>query len=126
MSKTELKDLVISRAKVDTKWVRGSHEGLEPHEFNLDAGFLSSCLLPGGKFVVVLYKSGALSLKEIQELDAGEWNLVDVARCERENYGLFWSKLLTETSHGCPTLACMNEAHDKYVHFMGKAHFRLS
>lgn len=125
MSKTELKDLVISRAKLDAIWVtgRGSWH-LEPHESSLGAGSVSSYFLPGGKFVVLLYKSGALSLKEIQDPDSGEWGLVDVARYEQQSENpLFWSELLTETNYERPALACVNGTLDKYVRFKGGARF---
>ena len=42
----------------------------------MDAPLISSHYLPGGKFVVLLYESGSIELREIQISDAGGWNLV--------------------------------------------------
>ena len=82
----------------------------------MDADLLSSYYLPGGNFVVLLYESGSIELREVQILDAGEWNLVDVARYEQRHaseYTAPMSELLTETSYGCPALAYMNETRNK-------------
>jgi len=114
----ELKDLVISRAKVDACWIRGRPGYLMLHEFDLDVAFVSSHYLPGGKFVVLLYETGSIDLKKIQDTDVSRWNLVDVARYEQQNVAdspAHWSGLLTETSYGCPALAYMNGSCDKYV-----------
>ena len=116
-SRTELKDSVISRAKVDVCWVKGRSDYLKPHSFRPGMAFLSSHYLPGGKFVVLLYATGSIDLKKIQDSDASGWTLVDLARYEQQNYNYpaHWSGLLTGTSYGYPALAYMNETCDKYV-----------
>jgi len=117
-SKAELKDLVISRAKVDTYWIKGRSGYLRIHEFIPDSHLFSSHYISGGKFVVLLYESGSIELREIQTSDAGEWNLVRVARYEQQDdheYPVPVSGLLTKTTHGCSIFAYINEARDKYV-----------
>jgi hypothetical protein len=117
-SKTELKDWAVSRSKVDVCWVKGRPGYLKLHSFRLRMSFISSHYLPGGNFVVLLYVTGCIELKKIQDSDTGGWNLVDLAQYEQLshiNYPAHWSGLLTETSYGCPVLAYMNETCDKYV-----------
>lgn len=125
ISTTKLKDLVISRAKVDANWVSQSRS--EPHQYSLDVEAISSHFLPGGKFVVLVHRFGDLSLKEIQDSDSEKWNLVDVTRYQRQDdrrdYPSFWSKLLTETSYGCPAFVYMSRNHDKCVCFVGEARY---
>ena len=115
-SQAELKDLVISRAKVDALWIKGRSGYLKIHEFTPDGGFLlSSHYLHGGKFVVLLY-SGSIELREVQISDAGEWNIVDVAKYEQQdtqNHPALASGVLTETSDGCSILAYANKSRDK-------------
>ena len=123
MSKTKLKGLVISHAKVDANWVRGHLNGfLKPHRFSFDTGYISH-FLSGGKFMVLLHKCRDLSLKKIQSSGSGEWSLVDVARYEQQHGGgegsLSWSKLLMEMSHKDPALAYMSRNYNKCVCFVG-------
>jgi len=85
----------------------------------MDAHLISSHYIPGGEFVVLLYESGTIELREVQISDAGEWDLVSVARYGQQDvhdYPVSASGLLTETSYGCPILAYMNETGNKYVH----------
>jgi len=118
-SKAELKDLVISRARVDTCWIKRRSGYLRPRELTANAPLISSHYLPGGNFVVLLYESGSIDLREVQGEDAGGWNLVRVARYEQRDVHdrpAPLSELLTKTSYGSPVLAYTNEAGNKYVH----------
>ena len=80
------------------------------HSFEVTGGaFVDAHLVPGGEFVVLLYSHGDISLNKIErsEAMAGDLDVTEVARYQELNemdYPGFWSKLLTETSYGCPVL----------------------
>ena len=126
LSTTELKDWVISwvRVRSDKLWVKPRDDrSLRLHWFNMrdedqeSAEFVMANLVPGGKFVVVLYTDGQIDLKEIKIKSEDEWNLRNVAHHEQDGpqgfYAMFWSQLLTETSFGRPLVACIDEAEDR-------------
>jgi len=107
-SKAELKDWVISRARVDFCWIKRRPGNLELHSFETDDEFVDAYILPGGEFVVFLYENGDVGLNKIERTEGtGEWVLREVARHEEPDEGQhpsFCSRLLTETSYGCPVL----------------------
>ena len=110
-SKAELKGWVISRTRVDVCWIKRRPGDLVLHEFETDTEFLDSHLIPGGEFVVFLYRNGDIGLNRIERsvITAG-LDLREVARYHEPdvyNHLYHWSKLLTETSHGCPVMVCV-------------------
>jgi len=109
-SKAELKDWVISRARVDFCWIKRRPGNLELHSFETDDEFVDAYILPGGEFVVFLYENGDIGLNKIEGSGRiGEWGLRGVAGHWEPNEGQrasFCNRLLTETSYGCPVLVC--------------------
>ena len=78
------------------------------HLFDKGIDFVDAHLIPGGEFIVLLYTNGDVSLNRIGRSEAtGDLDLREVARYEETNeadYPRYWSRLLTETSYGCPML----------------------
>ena len=115
-SKARLKDLVISRTRAQLCWTKHGRPGaLAFHSFQTDTEFVDAHLIPGGEFVALLYRNGDVGLDRIERSeDTGGLNLREVARYEepdRGNYPYYWSRLLTETSHGCPVIVCAGIIH---------------
>lgn len=115
-SKEELKDQVISRTRVDVCWTKSRPGELSPHLIEADTGIVGAQFIPGGEFVVILYRNGSISLRKIERSAvAGNLKVQEVARYEnaaaRDNPGGSWSKLLTETSYGCPVLIWVGRLH---------------
>jgi len=89
------------------------------HEFESTMPLASLYCLPGGKSVLLLYRSGSMDLKEIRGSDADGWDLVCVASYEQQDPSLGYAEIcsgrLTETSDGSHVLAYIGEGRDKYV-----------
>jgi hypothetical protein len=107
-SKAELKDWVISRARVDVCWTKRRPGDLVLHSFETDTNFLNAYFIPGGEFVVLIHLSGDVTLNRIERSEVtGELGLREVARHEEpsaDNYPSSQSRLFTEMSYGCPVL----------------------
>ena len=58
-TKAELKDLVVSRTRVDFCWTKSRPGELTLHSFETQKEFVDAHLLPGGEFVVFLYPTGS-------------------------------------------------------------------
>ena len=105
-SKAELKDWVISRARVDFCWIKSRPGMLELHSFGTGSEFVGAHFIPGGKFVVLLYATGDVSLNKIGRSEVtGEWDFREVTRykeLEEGHSGRFCGRLLMETSYGSP------------------------
>jgi len=114
-SKAELKDLVISRTRVDVCWTKSRPGDLSLHLLTRDF-FIDAHFIPGGEFVVLPCDNGEISLIKIERsVVTGKLQAREVARYKKTNMGIFpgyWSRLLTETSYGCPVLVWM-EAYRK-------------
>ena len=110
-TKAELKDLVVSRTRVDFCWTKSRPGELTLHSFETEKEFVDAHLLPGGEFVVVFHPPEIITLNRVEEsVVAGELDLREVAKYE----GMDWeappcnlSKLLTGTSYGCPVLVTL-------------------
>ena len=80
-------------------------------------GFTMANLIPGGKFVVLLYLDGQIDLKEIKIKSGGKWDLQDVAQYKQDNpedfYTAFRSQLLTETNVVRPLIAYLDPERKK-------------
>ena len=135
-STAELKNWVLSWLRSDKLWVKPRDDdddddddrSLSLHWFNMrqedpddeeePTRFVMANLMPGGKFVVVLYTDGQIDLKEIKIDSRGKWDLRDVARHEQEDpeefYTMFWSQLLTETSLAYPLVAIVDQARERW------------
>jgi hypothetical protein len=131
-STAELKGWAVSWLRSDGRWVKPREDddddrSLNLHWFNMrpkedhDAEitpFVMANLIPGGKFVVVLYTDGQIDLKEIKIECEDKWDLQDVAQYKRDDpegfHTMFWSQLLTETNLGCPLIAYVDNDHEKY------------
>ena len=104
-SKAELKDWVISRARVDFCWIKSRPGMLELHSFGTGSEFVGAHFIPGGEFVVLLYATGDVSLNKIGRSEVtGEWDFREVTRykeLEEDHSGRFCGRLLMETSYGC-------------------------
>ena len=76
------------------------------HSFEMHLEFVDAHLVPGGEFVILLYRNASVVLNRIERSEAtGELSLREVSRYEEPgNYPDYWSRLLTETSCGCPVL----------------------
>jgi hypothetical protein len=78
------------------------------HSFKTDALFVDAHFIPGGEFVVLLYETGDIALNRVERSGVtGNLTLREVARYEEpdnDDYPGSWSKLLMETSYGCPIL----------------------
>ena len=109
-SKADLKDWVISRTRVDVCWTKRRPGDLVLHSFETDAEFVDAHFIPGGEFVVLLYRNGDISLNRIERSEVtGELDLREIARYDEphvQDYPHHWSGLLMETSHGCPVIVC--------------------
>jgi hypothetical protein len=112
-SKAELKDWVISRTKVDVCWVKTRPADLTTHSFETEDEFVDAHLIPGGEFVVLYYATGDISLSRLEESTVtGKLDLREVTRFEatgEDHHLWYWSRLLTETSYGCPVLITAEE-----------------
>jgi len=93
----------------------GREDDGDPEE---PARFRMANFIPGGKFVVILYATGHIDLKEIEIKSEDEWDLRDVARYKRDDpgrcYTMFWSQLLTETNLGRPLVAYVDQRQEEY------------
>ena len=73
--------------------------------------FIDAHFIPGGEFVVLLYRNGDVGLSKIERSAvSGGLKAQEVARCKETNRDHFpgsYSRLLTETSYGCPVLVWM-------------------
>ena len=107
-SKAELKDWAISRTRVDVCWTKRHPGNLVVHSFETEGNFVDAHLIPGGDFVVLLFANGDIVLNRIEgPEEAGDLELREVARYKESNEADFpasWSRLLTETSYGCPVI----------------------
>ena len=107
-SKAELKDWVISRTRVDACWTKSRPGDLSLHLFETDNYFVDAHFIPGGEFVVLLYNGGDVGLSKIERSAVtGELKVREVARYKETGMDVSpdrWSRLLTETSYGCPVL----------------------
>ena len=90
-------------------------------EGNDEAGgvaFVMANLIPGGKFVVILYTDGQIDLKEIKTESGDNWDLLHVAEYKQDvpedTRTMFWSQLLTETNLGRPLVAYADQQQEKY------------
>ena len=127
-STAELKDWAISWERSDRLWVkpRDDDRPLSLHCFkppprangNKPDRFVMASLIPGGRFVVVLYTDGSIGLKEGNIKSGGKWEFRDVTQYRRDDpepfYPLFWSQLLTETNLGHPLIAYVDRGDEKY------------
>ena len=131
LSTAELKNWAFSWLRSDKLWAEPHDDvadrSLSLHWFNMrqrdpdggySARFVMANLIPGGKFVVVLYTDGQIDLKEIEIESEGKWNLRDVAHHEQDDpeefYTMFWSQLLTETSLAYPLVAFVDQARERW------------
>ena len=109
--KAELKDWVISRTRVDVCWTKSRPGDLLLHLFETDSDFVDAHFIPGGEFVVFLYGTGDVGLSKIERSAVtGELKAREVAKYKEtyaDNFPGSWSRLLTETSYGCPVLVWM-------------------
>jgi hypothetical protein len=114
-SKAELKDWVISRTRVDVCWVKSRPADLTTHSFETEDEFVDAHLIPGGEHVVLYYEIGDISLSRLEKSTVtGKLDLREVTRFEAtgEAYRPWsWSRLLTETSYGCPVLVTVGEGY---------------
>ena len=116
----------------DALWVKPRDEGagnrsLSLHWFDMrqedheleesPVPFVVANLVPGGKFVVLLYIDGQIDLKEVKIKPEGEWSLQDVAQYKKDAPEVFflryWSQLLTETNLGHPLVAYADDRLEK-------------
>ena len=78
------------------------------HAFEIDDDFVDAHLVPGGEFVVLLYTNGDVGLNRIGRSEVtGDLDMREVARYKEPGEidgPSSWSRLLTETSYGCPVL----------------------
>lgn len=131
LSTAELKDWAVSWSKPSDKlWVNLGYHGLEDRPLSLHCfkvlredddywrtRFIMAKLIPGGRFVVVLYVDGDIDLKAIDIKSEGEWELRDVARYRGANLSAIWpGELLTETNIGRPLIAYVDHGGEKYGH----------
>ena len=116
----------------DELWVKPQDEGAGDHSLSIhwfdirleeseqeeSPALRMANLMPGGKFVVLLYLDGQIDLKEIKIKPDGEWNLQDVAQYKRdapEGFELsYGSRLLTETNLGHPLVAYADDRLEKW------------
>ena len=98
---------------MDVCWTKRRPGNLAAYSFEADTNFVDAHLIPGGEFVVVLYEFGNIGLSRIEKPEVtGELVLREVARYEgtdRDDFPWNWSRLLTETSYGCPVLVCVGD-----------------
>lgn len=90
-------------------WTKPRPGDLSLHLFETDTEFVDAHLIPGGEFAVLLYMTGDIGLNKIERSAVtGELKLREVFRykANRDDYPGLWSRLLTETSYGCPVLVC--------------------
>ena len=126
----ELKNWVISWARSNELWVKprdvNGDRSLSLHWFNMRqedpddqffTRFVMANLVPGGKFMVVLYTDCQIDLKEIKIKSEGKWDLQDVVKYKQDDPDEFrmgsWSQLLTETGAGRPLVACVDQEQEK-------------
>ena len=103
--KPKLKSWVISRTRADVCWIKPHPGNLVLYSFRIQ-DFADAYLIPGGEFVVILYRNGDIGLDWIRRSGVtGGLELQEVARYEEPDTNCepcYWSRLLTETSYGCP------------------------
>ena len=126
----ELKNWVISWVRSDERWVKSwdDDDDFSPtiHCFNVRPGDLDeeepirlvmANLIPGGKFMVLLYADGQIDLNEIIVKSWCDCDLLDVAQYNRDNpeefHMMFWSQLLTETNVGRPLVAYVGREQER-------------
>ena len=129
LSTAELKDWAISWLESDKHWVKprdDDHDrSLNVHFFKMvqedddePAPFTVASLIPGGRFVVIVYTDGRIDLKEIITKREGKWELRDVTRYSRDDPEQFYAvdagQLLTETNVGRPLVAYVDPGQRKY------------
>jgi hypothetical protein len=113
-SKAELKDWVISRTRVDICWTKSRPGELSLHQVETGAEFEDAHLIPGGEFLVILYSSGDIGLNKIEKSAVtGDLEVHEIVRHENTTADDFpsCSRLLTETSYGCPVLVWVGTLH---------------
>jgi hypothetical protein len=59
--KTELRDSVTSRARLDLRWIKSSPGRLISYLFEMNTEFLDAHLIPSGDFFVLYYVADARS-----------------------------------------------------------------
>jgi len=134
----ELKEWAISWFRSDERWVKpwADDRSLNLHSFDMrqrggneaeDIAFRMANLVPGGKFVVVLYTDYQIDLKEIKIGSEDKWDLQDVARYKQDDpedtYGMFPAEFLTDTNLGRPLVAYVDQQQEKYGHpFLDRQH----
>ena len=142
-STAELKEWAISWLRSDERWVKPRTDDddrlLVLHRFDMrklvnegrSVPFVMANLIPGGKFVVILYTDGQIDLKEIKTESEDNWDLRDVAEYIQDDpentHTMFWSQLLTETNVGRPLIAYVDRDQEKYdPPFLGTADTALT
>jgi len=143
-SMAELKDWAVSWIRSNELWVKPREDGngrpLSVHCFEtpfFDDGcgpdrFVMAKLIPGGRFVVVLYIDCSIELREINIKSNGDWELREVAQHRQDDQERFdtvsrslsnavpQGQLLTETDLGRPLVAYVDCAEEKYRHSFSK------
>ena len=130
-STAELKNWAISWVRSAELWVKPRDKdennlSLNLHWFNMreedpeeePTEFWMANLIPGGKFVAILYSDGQIDLKEIKIKSGDKWSLQDVAQYKSDHPETFFtlncSELLTETKLGHPLVAYLDGDKKKY------------
>ena len=135
-SMAELKGWALSWLRSDKLWVKPRDDyddrPLNLHCFKMRSSddddepnrFVMANLIPGGRFVVVLYTDGRIDLKEVNIKSESDWELREVARYRRDDqepfYTMFRSQLLTETNLGRPLVAYTDRTGERYGHSLSK------
>lgn len=63
-----LRDWVISRTRVDLRWIRSGPGRLTPHSFEKDTEFVDARLIPGGNFFVLYLRNRGHHLEQDPEI----------------------------------------------------------
>ena len=133
-STAELKDWAVSWLRSDKRWVK-QRLAIEDLSLDIDdseifweggdyepARFVMANIIPGGRFVVVLYFDGDIDLKAIDVKSEDEWELRDVAQYRGNNditfCAVYWSQLLAETNLGRPLVAYVDQGGERYDYFL--------
>ena len=131
LSTAELKDWGISWLRSDKLWVKPRDDDpdrslslrcfkmlREDDDDDELAPFTVASLIPGGRFIVVLYTDGRIDLKEIGIGAEGELELQNIAQYNRDDpeqfHAAYSGQLLTETNAGRPLVAYVDPGQQKY------------